>query len=214
MAGLQYTMPAIKSMSRCLEMLVEHGADAKAMDDVSTSHLLFRLMMYGRTPLHYACHTGRIMVVLMLLEHGVDAKAQNKVNTSLFPINLPLLGGRAPLHYACYNGHVKVVETLLEHGVDAEAKDESHRYTDPPRGSNRLGPNDERTLIITRALLGHAFVHHSPSRGALAPPLLPDAPNNERYDSVIATPPGECHEIILFDNTQIYPELVVYYTAN
>ena len=35
-----------------------------------------------------------------------------------------------------------------------------------------------------------------------------------RYDSVIATPPGECHEVILFDNTQIYPELVVYYTAN
>ena len=99
-------------------------------------------------------------------------------------------------------------------------------------------------LIITRALLGHAFVDHSPPSSALAPPLLPDAPNNERcvgqesvvlrarsafgcsltrllclhpffsYDSVIATPPGECREIILFDNTQIYPELVVYYTAN
>ncbi|EDQ85695.1 uncharacterized protein MONBRDRAFT_38704 [Monosiga brevicollis MX1] len=74
-------------------------------------------------------------------------------------------------------------------------------------------PNGEHMLIITRALLGHAFVNYSPPPGALAPPLLPNAPNNERYDSVIATPPGETHEVVIFDNAQIYPELVVYYNV-
>ena len=93
-------------------------------------------------------------------------------------------------------------------------------------------------LIITRVLLGRAYAHPSPPFGALAPPLLPNAPNNERYvdqdamssspvsqfdgthvwlscrfDSVIATPQGTFHEVIMFDNAQIYPELVVYYTA-
>ncbi|EDQ86200.1 uncharacterized protein MONBRDRAFT_28411 [Monosiga brevicollis MX1] len=83
----------------------------------------------------------------------------------------------------------------------------SHQYAKPPNANN------ERMLIITRALLGHAFVHHSPDSKALAPPLLPHAPNNERYDSVIATPAGEFHEVVMFDNDQVYPELVVYYTA-
>ncbi|EDQ89255.1 uncharacterized protein MONBRDRAFT_8294 [Monosiga brevicollis MX1] len=89
----------------------------------------------------------------------------------------------------------------------ADHPGKSHQYTD-------AGPDGERMLVITRALLGRAFVHHSPSCAALAPPLLPDAPNNERYDSVIATPFGEFHEVLIFDNTQIYPELVVYYTAD
>ncbi|EDQ84253.1 uncharacterized protein MONBRDRAFT_30435 [Monosiga brevicollis MX1] len=163
-------------------MLVEHGADAKAMDDVSTSHLLFRLMMYGRTPLHYACHTGRIMVVLMLLEHGVDAKAQNKVNTSLFPINLPLLGGRAPLHYACYNGHVKVVETLLEHGVDAEAKDERGETAFDAgrrRGhANRLEP----VFAAHEARLAQLF--------AWLPPLPSPPPSLETTAAVVVSVEG------------------------
>ena len=93
-------------------------------------------------------------------------------------------------------------------------------------------------LIITRVMFGRAYVHSSPLFGALAPPLLPDAPNNERYvdqdampsspvsqfdvtrvwlscrfDSVIATPQVTFREVIMFDNAQIYPELVVYYTA-
>ncbi|EDQ84127.1 uncharacterized protein MONBRDRAFT_30565 [Monosiga brevicollis MX1] len=82
----------------------------------------------------------------------------------------------------------------------------SHQYA-------RSGANGERLLIITRALLGRAYVHPSPPFGALAPPLLPDAPNNERFDSVIATPQVTFREVIMFDNAQIYPELVVYYTA-
>ncbi|EDQ84260.1 uncharacterized protein MONBRDRAFT_30444 [Monosiga brevicollis MX1] len=167
---------------KVLEMLVEHGADAKAMDDVSTSHLLFRLMMYGRTPLHYACHTGRVMVVLMLLEHGVDAKAQNKVNTSLFPINLPLLGGRAPLHYACYNGHVKVVETLLEHGIDAEAKGERGETAFDAgrrRGhANRLEP----VFAAHEARLAQLF--------AWLPPLPSPAPCLETTAAVVVSVEG------------------------
>ncbi|EDQ84869.1 uncharacterized protein MONBRDRAFT_12449 [Monosiga brevicollis MX1] len=89
----------------------------------------------------------------------------------------------------------------------ADHPGKSHQYATP-------GPNGERMLIVTRALLGQAFVHQAPSSGALAPPLLPEAPNNERYDSVIATPAGQFHEVVVFDNDQIYPELVVYYTAD
>ncbi|EDQ84645.1 uncharacterized protein MONBRDRAFT_39188 [Monosiga brevicollis MX1] len=88
----------------------------------------------------------------------------------------------------------------------ADHPGKSHVYAKP-------APNGQRMLVITRALLGHAFVYHSPSPAALAPPLLPNAPNNERHDSVIATPQGKFREVVLFDNAQIYPELVVYYTA-
>ncbi|EDQ84254.1 uncharacterized protein MONBRDRAFT_34771 [Monosiga brevicollis MX1] len=88
----------------------------------------------------------------------------------------------------------------------ADHPGKSHQYAG-------AGPNGERMLVITRALLGHAHVHPSPPSGALAPPLLPNAPNNERYDSVVATPSGQFHEVIVFENAQIYPELVVYYTA-
>ncbi|EDQ84310.1 uncharacterized protein MONBRDRAFT_34748 [Monosiga brevicollis MX1] len=82
----------------------------------------------------------------------------------------------------------------------ADHPGKSHRYTN-------TGPNGERMLVITRALLGHAFVHPSPPSGALAPPLLPAAPNNERYDSVVATPSGEFHEVVVFKNAQIWLSL-------
>ncbi|EDQ86127.1 uncharacterized protein MONBRDRAFT_28632 [Monosiga brevicollis MX1] len=78
----------------------------------------------------------------------------------------------------------------------------------------KAGPNGERMLIVTRALLGQAYVDEAPNSKALAPPLLPSAPNNERYDSVIATPHGRFQEVIMFENAQMYPELVVYYTAD
>ncbi|EDQ84126.1 uncharacterized protein MONBRDRAFT_13109 [Monosiga brevicollis MX1] len=58
----------------------------------------------------------------------------------------------------------------------ADHPGKSHQYAG-------AGPNGERMLVITRALLGHAHVHPSPPSGALAPPLLPNAPNNERLSS-------------------------------
>ncbi|EDQ85737.1 uncharacterized protein MONBRDRAFT_28918 [Monosiga brevicollis MX1] len=88
----------------------------------------------------------------------------------------------------------------------ADHPGKSHSYVKP-------GPNGEGMLIITRALLGHAHVHDSPRSGALAPPLLPYVRDDKRFDSVIATPRGRFHEVIMFDNAQMYPELVVYYTA-
>ncbi|EDQ86288.1 uncharacterized protein MONBRDRAFT_11098 [Monosiga brevicollis MX1] len=79
----------------------------------------------------------------------------------------------------------------------ADHPGKSHQYAD-------AGPNGERMLVITRALLGHAHAHPSPPSGALAPPLQPDAPNNERYDSVIAAPRGEVHQAVINDNAHIW----------
>ncbi|EDQ87462.1 uncharacterized protein MONBRDRAFT_27344 [Monosiga brevicollis MX1] len=80
----------------------------------------------------------------------------------------------------------------------ADHPGKSHNYA-TPRG------NGARILIVARALLGRAYVHASPPSGALAPPLLPHAPNNDRFDSVIATSQNTFREVIMFDNAQIYP---------
>ncbi|EDQ84577.1 uncharacterized protein MONBRDRAFT_12720 [Monosiga brevicollis MX1] len=80
------------------EMLLNHGADAKAK------------AWAGHAPLHWACIEGHVEVVEMLLKHGVDTEAKDN-------------DGDTSLHLACGNDHVKVVEVLLKHGADAEAKD-------------------------------------------------------------------------------------------
>ncbi|EDQ84115.1 uncharacterized protein MONBRDRAFT_13119, partial [Monosiga brevicollis MX1] len=49
----------------------------------------------------------------------------------------------------------------------------SHQYATPR-------PDGERRLVIMRVMFGRAYVHSSPLFGALAPPLLSDAPINER----------------------------------
>ncbi|EDQ84534.1 uncharacterized protein MONBRDRAFT_30156 [Monosiga brevicollis MX1] len=93
---------------KVVEMLLKHGVDAEAKNNVSTvppSSPLTPLydgapgphddddddaVPVGWTPLHWACQNGRVKVVEMLLKHGVDAKAQNYVSTvppssSLYP---------------------------------------------------------------------------------------------------------------------------------
>ncbi|EDQ84452.1 uncharacterized protein MONBRDRAFT_30228 [Monosiga brevicollis MX1] len=83
-----------------VEMLLKHGADAKAKTN------------FGWTPLHWACREGRVEVVEMLLEHGVDTDAKTD-------------DGQTPLHTVCTPISVnrKVIRQLLRHGADPDARD-------------------------------------------------------------------------------------------
>ncbi|EDQ84699.1 uncharacterized protein MONBRDRAFT_12605 [Monosiga brevicollis MX1] len=62
---------------KVVEMLLKHGVDANANNDL------------GHTPLHYACMYGQVKVVKMLLKHGADAKATfdpvQLTNKALYP---------------------------------------------------------------------------------------------------------------------------------
>jgi ankyrin repeat protein len=84
------------------QILLEHGADAKARDN---KH---------RGPLHWASKRGHVGVVRLLLEYGADAKAQDN-------------NRRTPLHRASQRGHVEVAKVLLENNADPSAQDQKGR---------------------------------------------------------------------------------------
>ncbi|EDQ86135.1 uncharacterized protein MONBRDRAFT_11178 [Monosiga brevicollis MX1] len=99
---------------KVLEMLLKHGADTEAKNNVSTvppSSPLYPpydgapvphddddAVPYGNTPLHYACLNGQVKVVEMLLKHGADAIAKTGVSTSssLFSPSSPYDGAPVP----------------------------------------------------------------------------------------------------------------------
>jgi ankyrin repeat protein len=111
------------------QLLLEHGADAKAANNDGWTPLHFaadqdsekvtRLLLEhgadtktanndGWTPLHTAVRWDSEKVARLLLEHGADAKAANN-------------GGWTPLHFAADQDSDKVAQLLLEHGADAKA---------------------------------------------------------------------------------------------
>jgi ankyrin repeat protein len=79
-------------------MLLEHGADADARDDLK------------RFPLLWASEYGHVEVVRVLLEHGVDMEARDEESWS-------------PLERASHEGHAEVAQVLLEYGADVKAQD-------------------------------------------------------------------------------------------
>ena len=80
------------------QLLLEHGADAKARDDGK------------RTPLFLASERGLLEVVLVLLERGSDPNAPDR-------------NGCCPLERASEGGHAEVAQVLLEHGANVKAQD-------------------------------------------------------------------------------------------
>jgi ankyrin repeat protein len=83
------------------QLLLEHGADADAQDDLK------------RTPLLRASEEGHVKVARLLLEHGTDTEARDDE-------------GWSPLERASFGGHVEVAQVLLEHGADVNAQDGSN----------------------------------------------------------------------------------------
>ena len=71
------------------------------------------------TPLHVACHFGKLEIVQLLLDHGADANAETE-------------GGLKVLHqvsfgpYECQEDGVRVAELLLEHGAEVDTRDKDH----------------------------------------------------------------------------------------
>jgi len=73
------------------------------------------------------------------------------------------------------------------------------------------------SLMVARALLGRQFICPAVKDNALEPPRLPKATKDAvggdmtRFDSVVATPVGQHHHVVIYDNSQLYPEFVLQY---
>ncbi len=86
-------------MERCVELLINAGADIDAKDDDDW------------TPLHSAAAYGNVNCLEALLANGAGVNAEEKNDYS-------------PLHIAALNGKINCLEVLLANGADANAEDE------------------------------------------------------------------------------------------
>ena len=64
----------------------------------------------GKTPLHYACEFGHLLIVEYLISKGADIEAKDIYYWT-------------PLHFACKEDHLEIVEYLISKGADIEAKE-------------------------------------------------------------------------------------------
>jgi ankyrin repeat protein len=80
-----------------VQLLLEHGADAEALDDQES------------TPLHRASLSGHARIARILVELGANAEARD-------------ICGQSPLDVASGWGRVEVAQVLLEHGADVNAQ--------------------------------------------------------------------------------------------
>lgn len=88
---------------KCIDLLLEHGADLNADPDNS-----------GYSPFFVAIQHGVVEVVQKLLEKGGDHGAINKPDSK----------GRTPLQHAAFNGNLNMVNFLIEQGADINAANE------------------------------------------------------------------------------------------
>ena len=91
------------------------------------------------TPLHVACHFGKLEIVQLLLDHGADANAETE-------------GGLKVLHqvsfgpYECQEDGVRVAELLLEHGAEVDTRDKDH--STPLHFASRYGKLEMVRLLL------------------------------------------------------------------
>ena len=107
------------------QLLLEHGADAKAQDKTE------------RTPLLLASVGGHLEIARVLLERGADMEARDIFDGS-------------PLERASALGHAEVARILLEHGADANGRNEG---TWTPLHS--AGLNSAGAEVVARLLVKH-----------------------------------------------------------
>lgn len=89
---------AFLGQDRCCELLLDHGADINAQDEV------------GRTALMEACVAFKKDTIRLLISRGADVNAFDN-------------NGCTALMRAAYGGYVSLVEELLAAGADKEMVD-------------------------------------------------------------------------------------------
>ena len=88
-------MAAYKGYDKIVRMLLEAGADVRAVDPGMKA-----------TALHAASYAGRTEAARVLIEYGIDIDKQGPYN------------GYTALHDAIWQNNVEVVKVLLEAGAD------------------------------------------------------------------------------------------------
>jgi ankyrin repeat protein len=165
-------LAALQNHYHILELLLQNGADPNKQDNAGRNvlHILamdkevnFGLSLIARllevpnisidgrdelnrTPLHWACSSGRLQLAAMLLtgqgnnRANIDAK-DNRGKTSLHfaavhygtdivamllkhgaSANMKSDGGWTPLHVACEKGFINIVDLLLSLGMEVNAR--------------------------------------------------------------------------------------------
>ncbi len=87
-----------EDVSRCVELLLERGADVEARNN------------RGSTPLHLAASNMSEKIVRLLIRNGAKINLQNNKN-------------QTALHKASRHGHLDIVRLLLDHKADIDLQD-------------------------------------------------------------------------------------------
>ncbi len=91
---------------RTVELLLRHGADARATN------------RFGASALMAAVAGGDANTVRLLLKHGADINAQPGVGDGPFIFG----GGRSPLMWAAFRGDASILNHLIKAGADVNAE--------------------------------------------------------------------------------------------
>lgn len=106
-------------------LLLEKGARVNSRDN------------YGNTPLHDACYSGHMDIVIILLEGGANINSKGKF-------------GWTPLHWASYSGNKEMALLLIDRGARISTKTNCG-YT-PLDEARANGHKEIAMAIITKQL--------------------------------------------------------------
>lgn len=100
--------------------------------------------VYGKTPLHHACHNSKTKTARLLIHEKAD-------------VNCKANDGWMPLHDACHFSNNGVVKLLLQHNADLNAKTKKSTLESAPLhcAITSMWYNDEQTPSIIQSLIDH-----------------------------------------------------------
>ncbi|GIY78030.1 hypothetical protein CDAR_232511 [Caerostris darwini] len=108
-------MAATNGFLRCLNILIERGADVNAKD------------RFDVTAMHMAAEKGHLSCLQALINANAECSQPTKFSKTGCYTAVPHLGGTTPLHLAAMNDHVDCVKELIQYGADYNAVDERGR---------------------------------------------------------------------------------------